>query len=191
MGLSQSRSRLVPVSFPSGSRLSPGVLSHFPYCFRITSVLFPCYCSLMAVSWLSHGSLMTVSSFSLPSHHDPLHCSCVRLVLTSLLLAGEYHHELSCTCALLWQTLLASSWKDHVRALLASHDESRIPAGRVYEAAGLPRTAKRRTVRESVIIQAFMNDIGWSYRSNKTRPFFARRQSGACLTIVRQVHADR
>jgi hypothetical protein len=73
---------------------------------------------------------------------------------------------------------------------LALAKASRIPAGDVYEAAGLSRLKKHRSPIDSVAVKAFMEGMGWYYRANGTQPYFAERKPEEPLTILKQVSTE-
>jgi hypothetical protein len=70
---------------------------------------------------------------------------------------------------------------------LALAKASRIPAGDIYEAAGLSRLKKHRSPIDSVAVKAFMEGMGWYYRANGTQPYFAKRKPEERLIILKRV----
>lgn len=65
-----------------------------------------------------------------------------------------------------------------------------MPAGDVYEAAGLSRLKKHRSPIDSVVVKAFMEGMGWYYRANGTQPYFAERKPEERLTILKRVSTE-
>jgi hypothetical protein len=83
--------------------------------------------------------------------------------------------------------LLVSQWENRLGLFLALAKASRIPAGDIYEAAGLSRLKKHRSPIDSVAVKAFMEDLGWYYRANGTQPYFAKRKPEERLIILKRV----
>jgi len=82
---------------------------------------------------------------------------------------------------------LVSQWENRLGLFLALAKASRIPAGDIYEAAGLSRLKKHRSPIDSVAVKAFMEGMGWYYRANGTQPYFAERKPEKRLTILKRV----
>jgi hypothetical protein len=82
---------------------------------------------------------------------------------------------------------LIPNWQNHLGLFLALTEASKIPAGDVYETVGLPRFKKHRCPKATVVVKAFMSDLGWYYRDNGTQPYFAERKKPQRLTILKRV----
>ena len=82
---------------------------------------------------------------------------------------------------------LVSQWENRLGLFLALAKASRIPAGDIYEAAGLSRLKKHRSPIDSVAVKAFMEGMGWYYRANGTQPYFAERKPEKRLIILKRV----
>jgi len=61
---------------------------------------------------------------------------------------------------------------------------SKLPAGDAYACLGLSRLKQERSAQDTVLVKALMNDLGWYYRDNGTRPYFAKRKPD-CLLILK------
>lgn len=84
---------------------------------------------------------------------------------------------------------LIPNWQEHLGLFLALTTASRIPAGDIYETVGLPRLKKERSVQACVVVKAFMSDLGWYYRDNCTRPYFAERKQQTKV-ILKKVSSE-
>ena len=84
---------------------------------------------------------------------------------------------------------LIPHWKEHLGLFLALTTASRIPASDIYETVGLSRFKKQRSAQACVVVKAFMNDLGWYYRDNGTRPYFAKRKPDH-LVILKRVPGE-
>ncbi len=80
---------------------------------------------------------------------------------------------------------LIVNWQQHLGLFLALNTAARIPAGDVYETVGLSRLKKQRSTQACVVVKAFMNNLGWYYRSNGTRPYFAERKQQPVVIVKR------
>ena len=66
---------------------------------------------------------------------------------------------------------------------LASTKASKLPAGSVYELLGLPRAKRKRSAQDALVVKVFMEELGWYYRENGTRPYFAKRKAFPLIVI--------
>jgi hypothetical protein len=82
---------------------------------------------------------------------------------------------------------LVSQWESRIGLFLALDERTKIPAGDIYEAAGLPRLKKHRCPMASVAVKAFMRGLGWYYRDNGTQPYFAESKPRESLILIKQV----
>ena len=85
---------------------------------------------------------------------------------------------------------LIVNWQEHLGLFLALTKANRIPAGDIYETVGLPRLKKHRSPMACVVVKAFMSDLGWYYRDNGTRPYFAERKKQPRMTVIKQSQAS-
>jgi hypothetical protein len=74
-------------------------------------------------------------------------------------------------------------WKATLGLFLASTEASKLPAGSVYELLGLPRAKQKRSAQDALVVKVFMEELGWYYRENGTRPYFAKRKAFPLIVI--------
>jgi hypothetical protein len=82
---------------------------------------------------------------------------------------------------------LVSQWENKLGLFLALDRRTKIPAGDIYEAVGLPRLKKHRSPMCTVAVKAFMREMGWYYRDNGTQPYFAELKNKDSLIVLKQV----
>lgn len=85
---------------------------------------------------------------------------------------------------------LIVNWQERLGLFLALTKASRVPAGDIYETVGLSRLKRHRSAHACVVVQAFMSDLGWYYRDNGTRPYFAERKKQPQMAIIKQSQAS-
>ena len=83
-------------------------------------------------------------------------------------------------------SLLEKPWKQRLKELTAQATSDKLPASTVYACLNLSRLSQQRCPIETVAVKAFMEELGWKYKPNHTRPYFLKLKPAVPLVVLKR-----
>jgi len=85
---------------------------------------------------------------------------------------------------------LEKPWRQRLKELTEQTTSNKLPAGAVYACLNLSRLAQQRCPVETVAVKALMEELGWKYKPNRTRPYFLKLKPAVPLVVLKRVSSD-
>ena len=81
---------------------------------------------------------------------------------------------------------LEKHWRQRLKELTEQATSDKLPAGAVYACLSLSRLAQQRRPIDTVAVKALMEELGWKYKPNRTRPHFLRLKLAVPMVVLKR-----